>query len=145
MSISLSTIENDVWQTVYNIIKNDTTVKSLVGSKVYSSYPSIFIEDAGGMPFVIIHRPRISEDLITLDGTKQYIVNIEIHNVHKRAKEVKQLSDAVRNALESNKSTTEANNLYDFAVISEAEDFDFRDKTKIHYNIFTVQYVWKEA
>jgi len=143
--VSRSTIENDVWQVVYNIIKNDTAVKSFVGSNVYSSYPSVFIEDAGGLPFVIIHRPEISEDYITINGSKLYTINIEIHCVHKRAKEVKQLADAVRNALESNTATTESYNMHNFEITGETEDFDFRDKSKIHYNILSVQYTWQEA
>ena len=145
MAISLSTIEDDTWQTIYNIIKNDTTVQGFIGSKIYSSYPNVFIEDAGGMPFVIVHRPRISEKLVTLDGTKVYGVSIRVDNVHKRGKEVKQLADAVRNALESNKTTTESNGLYDFSISDETEDFDFRDKIKIHYSIFTVSYEWRET
>jgi len=143
--VSKSTIENDIWQVVFDIIKNDTTVKLFVNNNVYSSYPSVFIEDAGGLPFVIIHRPRISEDTVTLGGVKIYPVTIEIHCVHKRAKEVKQLADAVRNALQSNVSTTESNNMHNFEVVSETEDFDFRDKMKIHYNILEVSYEWHEA
>ena len=142
MAISLSSIENDVWQTIYNIISNDSTVQGMVGSKVYSSYPSIFIESGSGMPMVVIHRPTISEDIVVLNGDKVYDISVEIHCVHKRAKEVKQLSDAVRNALESNKSTTESSDMSNLRIIREVEDFDFRDKLKIHYNILTLSYIW---
>lgn len=142
MSISIETIEDDVWNLIYDIISNSSGVTSLVGDNVYAAYPSKFILEGTGMPFVIIERPTISEELVTINGDKIYPVMIRITNTDKKSEGVKKVSDAVRNALEVNKTITESNGLFDFTIASEASDFDMRDDKKIHYHIMNVHYVW---
>lgn len=146
MAISLATVENDTWATVKAIIKADSTVTSYVSTNVYSAYPTVFLENAGGLPFVIIHRPQISERIETINcATKTYLVSFRIDCVATKDKIVKQTSDAVRNALETNRSTTEGVYLFDFTIDNEDEDWDFVEKTKIHYNTMTVVYEWRGA
>ena len=142
--MSISTISQDVWDTIRTILSNDTTLSNNV-NYIGGAYPQKFIDDAGGLPFIVIHKPNISETRYTFTK-KTYNIEIDIECFADTAAKLKLISDAVRNALETNQSTTRnVNAMFNFTVIGEAEDFDLRNNKRIHINRMTCSYAYRGA
>lgn len=138
MAISQSAIETNVWDTLKTIISSDSTVSSF-STFIGGAYPDKFVRTAGGLPFVIIHKPNVSEERITLNTTKFFNITVEIECYANKAADVKTLSDAVRNALET---ATASDSMYNFKVDSDTEDFTIRDNIRIHVSTLGCSYQW---
>jgi hypothetical protein len=139
MTINVSTITTNTWDVVQTIISGNATVDTN-SNGVYGAYPQQFIDNAGGLPMVIVHKPEVTEQRLTMTK-KKFMVTIRIESFADKADTLKTLSDAVRNALETNKATTRGSNqLYHFKVVEDTEDFDLRANKRIHRNILGVSY-----
>jgi len=91
-----------------------------------------YIDKAGGLPFVIIHKPEITENALTF-SRKRYPISIEIECFTDSAAKLKILADAIRNALEGNRSTFRTTDtMFNFRIVSDTEDFDLRGNKRIH-------------
>jgi len=141
---STSTLSTDIWDSIRGIIAADSVVK--VGGTagiiyIGGPYPSKFIDSAGGLPFIVIHKPVVIEEKRTITK-KAYLISIEIESFADNAATLKLVSDGVRNALESNESTTRASNfMFNFKVVGDTEDFDLRRNKRIHRNMLTCEYL----
>ena len=136
-------IQTKAWDTVRGIINLDDTVIANSNGR-YSAYPKIFIEEAGGLPLVVVSKPEVTSENLTIGGLKEYFVTFEIHSVvggeSKSAEKLKVLADAVRYSLLNNTATTETDKLFNPNVLGSDQDFDFRNEKKIHYDILRIQY-----
>ncbi len=147
MAIARSTIATNIFDTLRTILNADDTVKvdgTLGVNEIISSYSEIFIKNAGGLPFIVIHKPNITEEKSTFIR-KFYNVVVDIECIANSQAVVKTLADGVRNALESaNTSTTgtRANGLTDFIITADIEDFDRRNNKRIHFDRLTCEYTW---
>lgn len=137
--VSLSTINTNCWDTVRNIIAADGTVDAN-STYVGGAYPQKFIDRAGGLPFIVIHKPRITEERLTIKPKKRCRIIIDISIFADKSATLKLLSDAVRNSLESNQDTTIAAVMHDFKVTGDSEGFELRGNKRIHSNRMTIEY-----
>jgi len=139
MAVSVSTITTNIWDAIQTIISGNTTVDNN-STAVYGTYPQQFIDSAGGLPMVIVHKPEVTEQRITMTK-KKFLISIRIESFTDNAAGLKVLSDAVRNALETNKVTTRGSNqLYHFKIVEDTEDFDLRANKRVHRNILGASY-----
>lgn len=103
MTSTYGTILNNLQSTVYNIIKNDSTVQSKT-TNVMDGVPAQMIRGVG-FPYILVHTPEGSEERVTITKFKvNATVHIEV--VSKTESIVRETADAVRDALRSNQSTT---------------------------------------
>ncbi len=93
------------------------------------------------MPFVVIHKPEITEERFTMKK-KKYIVRMNIESFTDNAADLKDLDDAVRNSLEDGEATTRYNdnNLSHYMIIDNTEGFELRNNKRIHSAVLRVQY-----
>jgi len=147
--VSKSTLRNSTWELIQDTLKNDSTLSSLVNG-VYSAYPRDFVENLGGLPFIVINKPEISDTRLTLptNGIRIYSVEVEIHIIvggqSRSASLLKKITDTVEYVLESNQSTFQDNGLENYTLTNEGTDFEFRKGEKIHYGILRVSFDYSE-
>lgn len=142
LTVSDATITTDVWDTIFGILNIDSAIITTLGASIYGAYPQKFLDAGEGLPIIIIHKPRVIEEVTTM-GTASYKlfpITIDIDCVAGSAANVKQLDDAVRNSLQTAVATTQAVKLKNFKVIADEEDFDLRNNKRIHFANMTVQY-----
>ncbi|RLJ03637.1 MAG: hypothetical protein DRP11_00130 [Candidatus Aenigmatarchaeota archaeon] len=141
MAVTSATVLDASWEAVRSILASDTTISNMLNDPIRSAYTKEFIEQASGMPLLVIHKPNAVETSITLNNSKVWRIEMQIDSVTARAEDAKLLADAVRNALETSQDTLESNKLFNFRVVSETEDFDIIGGRKIvHYDIMTVAF-----
>jgi len=142
MAVTKATVLDASWEAVRSLLASDSTISDMLNDPIRSAYTKEFIEKASGMPLLVIHKPNAVETSITLDNSKVWKIEMQIDSVTARAEDAKLLADAVRNALETGQSTLESNNLFNFRVESENEDFDIvgGGRKIVHYDIMTVSF-----
>jgi hypothetical protein len=140
---SASTLGTEFWDLIKEIVSEDSSVSSTItNGYVGDAYPQEFLNDASKrLPLVIIHRPKITEEFLTMKK-KKFNISVQIECVADTSAKAKQLSDEVRNALQAEKNSTKAQKLFNFMITSHDERFELRDNKRVHFDILTVSYVW---
>lgn len=144
MATDTATLSENIWDNLRTILAADAVVGTggTAGvNKIYGAYPQDFIDDASGLPFIVIHKPILTETRRTITK-KNYTVSVDIEGFADNAAVMKIVSDGIRNALQSNQATTRASHfMFDFMITGDTEDFDLRGNKRIHRNVLTCQYM----
>ena len=147
VDISKATVSTDVWDCMRNVLNDDSTLSSLV-SHIHGTYPTKFIEPkktgdvADSLPFIVIHKPNIPEEKLTI-SKKKFPLTIDIEIFTDKARTLKQVSDAVRARIESFRDILyQTSALCHFNVTGDTEDFDLRQNKRIHINRLTCSFLW---
>lgn len=129
MTITYGNIETELQSTVYNILKNDTTVSSL--AKVLDGIPLELTKGRGA--YVLVHCPEITSKRMTNNGKFEVIGTILIECVTASMKEsiVRTIVAAVREALRTNESVTRNSHAYLFNI--EGTNFSKTREGSVNY------------
>lgn len=139
--VSKSTILASSWDSIRNLLVGDDTVTGLVATtKIHGAYPGDYIKKGGGLPFIVIHKPEVTEKKLTF-SKKRYMTSIDIESFSDNADKAKQVSDAIRSALEGNRATFRTTDeMFNFRITSDTEDFDLRGKNRVHIDRLTCEF-----
>jgi len=139
--VSKATILTNSWDVIRTLLVGNSTVTGLVAAtKIHSAYPGRYINKGGGLPFIVIHKPEITEEKLTMTK-KRYPISIDIESFSDNADKAKQVSDAIRNALEGNRATFRTTDeMFNFRVTSDTKDFDLRGNKRVHIDRLTCEF-----
>jgi hypothetical protein len=146
---SKATLRTQSWDLIHTTLSADTTITAMK-VPVHSAYPGSFIEDADGLPFVVVEKPKVIKVRMTLGSSpqKSYTITMRIHTVvggeSKSSEKLKEIADLVESCLETNENTIAGSGYEDYEVLSDESDFDFFKARKIHYNILEARWVYYE-
>ena len=137
MAINSATISTNTWDVIYTLL-NVSAITNI--AQISSAYAKSYTTNASNKPFVVIHRPNITEEVISFTGKKTYMVSIDIEIVCSEEEQLKVLGDTVRNLLESGIATTRAVYLFGFKVVSDNTAYELRTNRRILHNMMTIEY-----
>jgi len=100
MAVTLATIRDSSWTTIYNHLQTGTYAIST--DNIFSAWSDTLVSD-NGYPIIIIEPPKVTNTKINLsrDNIKQCDVSINIMIYHNTAATVKSLTDEIANKLDT--------------------------------------------
>ena len=137
MAIDRATIGTNTWDTIFGLLNVAAITNN---AQVASAYAKSYIKNASNKDFVVIHKPSITEDILSFTNKKTYNVSIDIEIVCSEEEQLKVLSDLVRTTLQSGISTTRAAYLFNFRITGDEIAYELRDNRRIFHNILTAEY-----
>lgn len=144
VTLDKDTIKTDAWKALYDVLKSSGLMTYI--NRIYSAYPAEFIEDAGGLPFAILHPADVVGIPVTLDNTKDYYVTFDIEVVvgeeSEIAKKSKQVADIVNKVIMNAQDTLQTNGLFNYVMTGNTKDFDEREGNKIMYDVISIQFTF---
>ena len=111
-----------VQKTIWNILNADTMVRYWIPAEnIIDQIPTKLLQGQG-FPYIIVHSPTIAEEVLTLGPTRkmQAKINIVVEIYDRKQCNVRQLADAVRNALATNQTTTKGAFLFWSRLMNES-------------------------
>ena len=114
-NVSYSNIGDKTQELMYTLLKADTTIIPFVRTGVLGDYAFNIFDGEPHLPssvssYIIIHTPELSERRLTQGQTPKMSISVteEIEIRASKESEARELSDAVRNCLFTNQTTTRA-------------------------------------
>jgi len=133
-------LQDNAQSTVHGIVNADSIVQGFT-KNIVDGVPEGLTRGVG-FPYVVIPTPTVSEERLTFT-LKKVFVEFPIEIWTTRESVCRKLSDAVRNTLKTNLSTTEAAYLKDFNVTSSGvSPTILPDGKTVYTNIIRVRFEW---
>jgi len=143
--VSKNTLYTDIWQFLYNLLNSDTDITNEVNG-IYSAYPRVFIDDAGGLPFIVINKPVITEEGITFKDVEEKFIEVEIEIIvggeSESAKKLKHIMDLIQKRFDSSVDDFQSEKLFNPKIVSDTPDYDYRKGKKIYYGIIRLSFTY---
>ena len=141
VGVDKDTVSTDVWDFLRVILTQDDYVDAAT-TYVGGSYPKVFITDEGGLPFVIIRKPTIVEESLTL-RKKRYNITVPIEIKTNTAASLKDVSEKVRKAIKVAKPAFITNKFAHLQFTDDDESVDKRrDEKTVHTSTLTLEMIW---
>lgn len=132
MAIAIATIRTNIWDTILGYV-NHSSVTNL--AKIVGSYAKSYTKNASNKDFVVLHNPRITQDILTMTK-KQYPVSMEIEVVCSENEQLKVIVDAVCARIDANKANARSDALFDLEYEDREPTPELRDGVRIlHFPI----------
>lgn len=136
MAVAAATITTNIWDAIRGYINHASVTNNAV---LISAYAKTFTKDASGKDFVAIHKPNVSEEMLTVTK-KKYPFSIDIEIVVSEEEQLKVISDAVRARIESNRATARTTDgLLMLRFTNDEITYEERDNVRMFHNILTIE------
>ena len=131
MAVTLATIRDSTWTTIYNHLQTGTYAIST--DNIYSAWSDNLVSD-NGYPIVIIETPKVTNTKINMnrDGIKECIISLDIMVYHTKSADLKALLDEIANMLDIGWRTLSSNGLKNLNFLEGDYDVYLSAGKKIH-------------
>jgi len=144
MAVAYATLLNDVQSEIHTILSTDATVIGFT-TKIVDGLPYTDMQRGRGFPYIKIPIGTLAESQKTM-GKIMVIISVPITVYTRKASTLRQLSDAIRNALKTNQNVTEGLALHNFfPTATSPNEFLLPDKKPLYEYSILVQYKWVGA
>jgi len=140
-TVNKATIGTDIWDVIRGYL-NITAITN--AAKIVSAYAKSYIKDNSNKDFVVIHKPEISEDTLTMTK-KSYPFTILIEIVVSEEEQMKVISDLIRATIESNRESARGSAVFNLKIVKDDTSYETRENVRILHNLLTLQGVYRGA
>jgi len=132
--VTNTTVFTDSWNQLYTIISANTTDPTSKSKWIYSSFPDATHLTKADYPLIVINPigSNTSETVVFNRDIKIFPLRVEIEIYSTSASQIDSITDDLFDAIESNISTLEAQELHNFELSNSDSDTVFRGKTRVH-------------
>lgn len=133
--ISKAGISTEIWDTIRGYLNNSAVTNN---AALVSAYAKSFTKDASNKDFVVVHKPSVTEEMLTFTK-KSHPFTIDIEIVVSEEEQMKVISDAVRARIEANRVSARGVGLYNLMITGDDVSYETRDDVRILHNMMTLE------
>ena len=140
IGINLDTLTEDIWDIIHSAVNSNNTLVNDI-TFVGSVFPKKFVENAGGLPFLIIHKPKVTEEHLTFKK-KRFNVNVEIGVYTNSAAKLKEVENLLRKTMNQSQFLFIGENLVHMLIDSDDATNETRGTQAIHNTTLLFTWLW---
>lgn len=136
VTISNSTVRQNIWETIYDDLSNELSDKTVTASFIDTFKNGKFKDQ------IVIYPITINEEQLVLNRSlKNQPIIIRIDIFSKKNKDIDLISDRIHSFFDSNETSYEdSHGLYDMATFDTSVDTIFIGDQKVHIKTITINF-----